>query len=186
MRSSKLAGVAAIAIFAVAACGGSGSAPTGGTTTSAPTSAPAGATTTPASAPAGATTTPATAGTPIDLCALLSPADLKTVTGGDYGAGVTDSVGQCTWRVGGATANNGDGQVIAGTADATLDVIKGNFPGGTDVTVSGHAGYWNPAQGLQSIWVDAGGRLLVLSFDPVDSDTLGFAQKLAEIAIGKM
>jgi hypothetical protein len=54
------------------------------------------------------------------------------------------------------------------------------------VTVSGHAGYWNPAQGLQSIWVDVGGRLLVLSFDPVGPETQAIAQKLAEIAIGKM
>ena len=54
------------------------------------------------------------------------------------------------------------------------------------MTVSGHAGYWNPEQGLRSICVDAGGRLLVLSFDPVGPETQAIAQKLAEIAIGKI
>lgn len=69
---------------------------------------------------------------------------------------------------------------------AAEPIIKGYFQGGVDVTVSGHAGYWNPEQGLQSICVDAGGRLLVLSFDPVGPETQAIAQKLAEIAIGKM
>ena len=172
MKSPKLIAVAALAIFAVAACGSS-AAPTGAGT---PTAAPGG----------GTTTTPAPTGGAVDMCALLSPADLKTVTGGDYGDGVLDSVGQCTWRVGGTAVNVGDGQVVAAIQDQQLSFIKSTFSGGVDVTVSGQAGYWNPEQGLQSIWVDVGGRTLVLSFDPVGPDAQAIAQKLAEIALSKM
>ena len=181
--SPRLTAAAACVLLLVAACGGSGPSAT-------PTPAPAGATATPA--PAGATATPAptqpaaataTAGTgTTDPCSLFSAADLKTATGADYGAGVADAYGNCTWLVGG-TVNSGQGQVVAAFKDGSLDAIKSAFAGGTDVTVSGHAGYWNGAQGLQSIWVDLSGRLLVLSFDPVGSDTQALAQQLAELAL---
>ena len=183
MKSPKLVAVAALAIFALAACSAASTAPTDAGTAS---SAPGGETTTPSSAPGGETTTPASAAGAVDVCALFSPADLATVTGADYGEGVLDSVGQCVWRVGGATANNGDGQVVAYDQGGALATIKSMFAGGVDVTVSGHDGYWNPAEGLQSIWVDLGGRTLVLSFDPVAPDGQAIAQTLAEIAIGNI
>jgi hypothetical protein len=197
MKSLKLVAVLALTILAVAACSGS-SAPTIAVTA---TATPAGAATSaPATAAAAtpapaATATAAPAATPaasapaagaIDVCSLISPADLKTATGKDYGAGVLDSVGQCVWRVGGAKANNGEGQLVAFIQDQPLDAFKSAFPGGVDLTANGHAAYWNPGQGLQSIWVDLGGRTLVLSFDPVDADTQAIALKLAEIAVAKI
>jgi hypothetical protein len=168
----KLVAVAALAILAVAACGGS-------------SNAPAGASTPPATPGGGTTTSPVSNGGPVDTCALLSPADLKTVTGGDYAPGVVDSVGQCNWK----DQGTGDRTVVLYVQDATLDFIKTTFPGGADVTVSGHAGYWNPAEGLRSLWVDVGGRTLVLSFPMASSlgaEDQANAQKLAEIAISKM
>ena len=193
MRSPKMVVAVAVVILSAAACGGS-SAGSSGAGASAPvptqatqaTVAPA-ATTAPTTAPsdaAAATTGPSQPAGALDTCSLLSAADLKTVTSAEYGDGVLDDYGMCTWRVGGATVNNGDGQVIVGVQDVPLDTFKGTFPGGVDMTVSGHASYWNPDQGLQSIWVDIGGRTLVISFDPVGADTQAIAQKVAEIAIG--
>jgi hypothetical protein len=183
VKSPKLVAVAALAIFALAACSAASTAPTdAGTASSAPTDAG-----TASSAPGGETAAPASAAGAVDLCALLSPADLKTVTGDDYGAGVLNSLRLCVWRVGGAAVNNGDGQVVADDQGGALAAVKSAFAGGVDVTVSGHDGYWDPAEGLQSIWVDlGGGRTLVLSFDPVAPDGQAIAQALAEIAIGNI
>jgi len=169
----------------IAACGSSTTSPAAALPT-AGSGTPTGAGTTIAPSGGGTTTTLAPADAAAKLCTLLSSADLKTTTGSDYGAGVADAYGMCTWRVGASTVNNGDGQVTAAFVDQQLSFVKSSFSGGVDVTVSGHAGYWNPTQGLQSMWVDLGGRLLVLSFDPVDPDTQAIAQKLAEIAIGKI
>jgi hypothetical protein len=135
----------------------------------------------------GAAQSKAPADVAAGLCALLSPPDLKTATGADYGAGVPDSYGLCTWRVGAATVNDGKGQIIASYKDQQLSFIKSSFTGGVDMTVSGHAGYWNGQQGLQSLWVDlGGGRLFILSLDPVDDGTQAIAQRLAEVAIAKI
>jgi len=187
MNLPRLIAAATLTII-LAACGGSTTSPSGTTT---PTASPAGgstgsqapaATATPA---AGTTSAPSAAA--VATCDLFTVAELKTATGADYGAGVPDSVGQCVWRVGGATANNGDGQIAAGVQAATLDFIKSTFAGGVDLTAGGHAAYWNPNQGLQSIWIDIGaGRVLVLSLDPVDADSQAVAQKLAEIAVAKV
>jgi hypothetical protein len=76
--------------------------------------------------------------------------------------------------------------VVATFQDGSLDTIKSAFTGGTDVTVSGHAGYWNATQGLQSMWVDLGGRMLVLSFDPVGPETQAIAQQVAELAVSRL
>ena len=62
--------------------------------------------------------------------------------------------------------------------------------GGVAATVNGHAAFWNPLWGLQSMWVDiGGGNLLVLSF-PRSSDLTAadqpIAQALAEAAVGRM
>jgi hypothetical protein len=185
MQSSKLVAMAAFAILAIAACGGSGATTTTGSATPI-ASVDAGASLSPPPSEAAASATPAASAGPVDTCALISTADLNSATGADYGDGVLDEFGQCFWRVGGATANNGDGQVVIAIQDASLDTIKSTFTGGTDTNVSGHAAYWHPATSLQSMWVDIGGRTLVLSFDPVGPDSQAVAQKVAEIAVGKL
>jgi Protein of unknown function (DUF3558) len=190
LSSPKLTALAALAIVVLAACSGSAATATGapasnGAATNAASEAPA-STTAPTVGPSVAAATPGASAAAVDTCKLLSAADLKTATGKEYGDGVADDYGQCTWRVGGATVNNGDGQVVAAIQDASLDTIKSTFEGGVDVTVSGHAAYWNPTAGLQSIWVDIGGRGLVISFDPVDADTQSVAVKVAEIAVAKL
>ncbi len=188
MKSLKLVVLATLAIAALAACGGAAA-----TAPAVIPSAPAGASSAPTSAPAGssaaaASSTPAAVAGSVDLCGLISPADLKTVTGDTYGAGVLDTYGECTWRVGGVSANDGKGQLIVAIQAITMDYIKTSYSGGgADATVSGHAAFWNPTQGLQSMWIDiGGGNALVLSFDPIVDSTKGFAQKLAEIAVSKM
>lgn len=185
MRSPKLTVAVAVAILTISACGASSAASSGaGASTPVPgaaTAAPVSPTTAPATA---ATTTTSQPGGAVDVCGLLTAADLQAATGADYADGKLDDYGMCTWRVGDASVNNGDGQVIAGVQDVPLDTFKNTFPGGVDVTVSGHAAYWNPEQGLQSIWVDIGGRTLVISFDPVGPDGQAIAQKVAEIAVG--
>jgi len=188
MRNLKLVVLAALAIAGLAACGGSAA-----TAPAVNPSTPAGANSAPASTPAGssaaaASSTPAAVAGSVDLCGLISPADLRTVTGDTYGVGVLDSSGECTWRVGGATVNDGKGQLIVAIQAITMDFIKTSYgSGGTDATVSGHAAFWNPSQGLQSMWIDiGGGNALVMSFDPIADSTKGFAQKLAEIAVSKM
>ena len=173
VKSLKLLVVAALAACAFAACGGSTTAPTGGSGIQIVTPAPG------AASPAAATSPGGNAG---DSCALLSTVDLATTLGGDYAAGALDSVGQCVW-------SGADGIVVLFVQDVELEFIKSTFTGGVDTTVGGNAAYWNPAEGLRSLWVDVGdGQTLVLSF-PQTSD-LGpedqaKAEKLAEIAIGK-
>jgi hypothetical protein len=120
------------------------------------------------------------------MCSLFTLADLKTVFGTDYTAGVLDEVGQCTWA-GPDIGSTSHVHVIAAITPSTLDTIKSTFPGGVDLTVSGKAAYWNGAEGLQSLWVDLGGsRLLTLSLNPVDAGSQAIAQKLAEIALPKL
>jgi hypothetical protein len=182
VRSVKVALVRAVAILVLAACS---SAATSGPTGITPTAGSGGGS---SAAPAATGTQPtaATGGGSVDLCALLSTADLTAAFGTAYGAGVLDATGQCTWRAGGATTNDGKGQVIAAISDSTVDALKTAFPGGVDLTVSGHTAYWNPGQGLQSLWVEVGGgRLLTLSLDPVDSGSQAIAVTLAGIAVAK-
>jgi len=128
----------------------------------------------------------------VDVCSLLTPAELNAATGtDDYAAGTLDSVGQCLWNTEG-TVNN-QGSLIVGyiNPDVTLDFIKSTFgTGGVDATVNGHAAFYNPTQGLGSMWVDVGGgRVFVLSF-PRSSDLnpsyTQIAQQLAEIAVGRI
>lgn len=176
MKSLQLIAVAALT-FTMAACSASGTDSTGGTTI---TPTPSVGTTTTPTDTVGATPT---AGE-VDQCALLSPADLKTVTGGDYGDGVLDQVGRCQWVAGTQT-------VIAFVIAAPLDNYKGNNPGGVDVTVSGHSGYSATREGTttESLWVDVGGRTLVLEVSGMASDAQAIkqiAQDLAEIAIGNL
>lgn len=192
MQTSKLLAVAALTIVAVAGCGsgatGGGAGATAGTAQTAgpaATAAAGGATPAPVGA---ATQAPAAdpAAVAAEMCGLLTAADLKTVTGDTYGAGVPDEFGNCTWRVGAATVNNGKGQVTAAIQAASLATIEGTFPGGTKATVGGHDAYWNGAEGLGSMWVDVSGRLFVLAVSPIVDDSQATAQKLAEVAVGKM
>jgi len=189
--SPKLVAMVLIATFSVVACGAATSATTGPGATAAPAATRAAAATAApvATAAPAATAVAASAAATVDSCALISPSDLKTVTGDTYGAGVSDFDNECVWRVGGATSNTGKGQVIAYVQDQALSFIKtaaAPNPGGVDLTVAGHTAYWNPSQGLQTLWIDLGGRTLGLSFDPVDADTQGMAVKLAEIAVARM
>jgi len=51
------------------------------------------------------------------------------------------------------------------------------------------AAYWNGKEGLGSMWIDIGGRILVVSFlrsRTLTAEEQGIAQKLADIAVGKM
>jgi hypothetical protein len=197
MQFPKLTAIAVLALVAVSACGGASATPAGQPATAAPATTGAGASTA-ATAAAGDTAAPpspaatggAVVGVPGDLCALLTGAEISSLTGKKYEAGVKDAtIGTCSWNVGKSSANSGD-LIIAGTQAADLSLIKNTFPGGADTTVNGHAGYWNGKQGLGTMWVDLGaGQLLTLSF-PRASD-LGevdraLAQRLAEIALGKM
>jgi hypothetical protein len=181
--------VATFAALALAACGGPAAAPTARSSNAAATATPAAGTLTPASIapPAGDP-----AAVAAQLCAAASANDVSSImhqpAGDEYGAGVPDPYGQCTWRVGGASANNGDGQLIAAFLASPLSFIKSSFgTGGVDVDVDGHAGFWNPGQGLQTLWTDVGdGRLLVLSFDPVTDTTKTSAQVLARLFLSKI
>ena len=204
MRFFKLAVMGAITALLIAACGGSTTTPTSppkattapGAATAAPATAPVVATVAPASptTPAGAPTpgpTPAgtTAGT-ADLCALITPADLQTATGKTYMPGTLDAYGQCNWNTDSTGVNSGDLILLAVQAEPISFVKSSYGTGGSDATVNGHAAFWNPTLGLQSMWVDiGGGNVLVLSF-PRSSDLTAAdqaaAQALAEVAVGRM
>lgn len=196
MQSSKLTAIAVLALVAVAACGGASATPAGQPASAAPATSGAGATTAAsavgdtAAPPSAAATSGAAIGLPSDLCSLLTAAEISSLTGKKYEAGVPDTtVGTCSWNVGKSNVNSGD-LIFAGTQAADLALIKNTFPGGVDATVNGHAGYWNGKQGLGTMWVElAPGQLFTLGF-PRSSD-LGetdraLAQRLAEIALGKM
>lgn len=171
-------------MFLIAACGGPPVAPTAAPLV---TQAPGAATPAPTSPPVGATTGPVIA----DVCALLTPADINMATGETtYVDGTLDSVGQCLWNVEGATGNTGSlivGHILA----SELSFIKSVFgEGGSDVSVAGRPAFYNPTEGLGSIWVDLGnGSLLVLSFpqsSDLDPSYQALAIQLAEIALGNM
>jgi hypothetical protein len=184
MRSLKLTAAAAVLVIATAGCGGSD-----GDSDSDSSGDSSGEAAGPSSTPTSEETpesSPRAASDPIDTCALIDATELSEATGADYGDGVDDGYGQCVWRVGGATSNNGEGQLVVAVQDATLDFIKSVFTGGVDSTVDGRDAYWNPDEGLQSMWVDLDGRCLVLSFDPVDADSQAVAQQVAEIAVGHL
>ena len=124
------------------------------------------------------------------MCSLLTPADLKAATGKTYLPGTLDSYGQCNWNTDSSGANSGDLILLAVQAEPFSYVTSSYATGGSDATVNGHAAFWNPTLGLQSMWVDIGnGNVLVLSF-PRSSDLTPAdqtaAQTLAEAAVGRM
>jgi hypothetical protein len=200
MHMIKTLTLAATAI-ALAACSSPGAPTTGPTISAAPTasgapistptaSAPVDATASPSSAPVDATATPPAGGT-IDVCSLLSPEDLNAATGNEYLEGLLDDFGQCYWdgnQIGGGNAGE---TVIGAITAADLSTIKASFgDGGVDTTVDGHAAFFNPSQGLGSLWVDIGnGQLLVLSFpqsEDLDPSYQQIAEELAQAALDNM
>ena len=190
MHFLKPAALAAVAIVVITACGGAAATPVGQPATAAPATSAAGASTASTAAPATAAATGGAAvGLPSDLCSVLTAAEVSTVMGKKYEAGVPDGYGSCTWNVGKSSANSGD-LIVAGSQAADLSLIKSTFPGGVDATVSGHVAYWNGKQGLGTMWVDMGGGKLFTIGLPRAGD-LGetdraVAQKLAELALAKM
>jgi hypothetical protein len=100
-----------------------------------------------------------------------------------------DGFGQCMWNT---TEVGNTGDLIYGALQAQqLSFIKSSFgTGGVDTTVSGHPAFWNPTEGLDSLWVDVGnGHLLVLSFPrsgELDPSYKAIAEALAATAIGNL
>lgn len=144
---------------------------------------------TPTSASA-ATPTSASAATPsapvggaVDICSLLTPADLKAATGNDYLVD-TESTGDgyCSWDT--AAGDSIDIYVVANPFGASH---KDNTPaGGVDLTVDGHPAFYNlPASNALSavLWVDLGdGR----DFSVWYAASQAIAVQLAEIALSRM
>lgn len=186
MRSPKLAALATLTILAVAACGGA--------STAAPASQAAATAVSSGAATAGAATAsaavsagPTAAGAVTDPCSLLSAADLDTVTGAKYAAGVFDKTyNWCDYVV---PTKDGGGEVILAISDNPFATVRGTLLQGVDLTVSGHAAFWDPESGVMSMLVDLGGKTLELSFPKVSKEgpvDQAMAQKLAELALSKM
>jgi hypothetical protein len=164
VKASKLMAAAVVSLFVAGACGSSG-----GTPTSAPTTAPAGGT--------------------ADPCTLLTQADIKTATGVDYGPSVADSYGHCRWFFGTSTVDEGKGTVtvsFASTGTTLASVKSGPGSGGVDLTVRGHPAYWDAVPFGPSIWVDLGTSVLVIGIDPLPVGGQAMAQRMAELAVAKM
>jgi len=151
---------------------------------------PSAAAATPGPAASSAASTPAPVTGTTDVCGLLTASDLDAATGKQYGPVTNDSTGQCIWNTEGSSANTGD-VIILYTQPLDLSFVKSSFgQGGSDATVAGHAAFWNPSQGLGSLWVDIGGGNLLIISQP-KSDTLTsaeqqIAQQLAEKAVNNL
>jgi hypothetical protein len=203
MRVPKFAVLAAVALSLATACG-SGAAPgtttpTGGTTaTAVPTGGPS-TTLAPTAAPlattSAATTSPTLAATPapvqtagsIDLCSLLTAAEIGAIIGGSWIEGVlTSTGGYCHWD----NARGGLDQVITAIENRTVDAIKTAAPGGKAITVSGHAAYTFRDEGsqVQTTFIDIGGRSLLVEFSTSSDPTVDGlnAAKLADTVISHM
>lgn len=205
MRFSAVT-LAAVSAFVMAACG----AATTPTFVIAPTASPVA---TPSSASPNTVTTPpsyaptptappptlaptqapsATAAAVVDLCALLSAADLESVLGGSWmegRLGVTG--GYCFWL---DSSDVSYDQVTTAIDARSLEQVKLDFgatPKGVDMNVSGRAGYLfideNSTYRTMYVYVDLGGRLLTLEItsSSAPGDQIS-AQELAEIAIGNI
>lgn len=183
MSALKLT-ISAAMVLLLAACGGAAApatnqpqvttAPTAPSATAAPT--------------ALATSTPGTGG--FSICSVLTPAELQSVLGVEYDAGTIDLGGQCVWNVPGVQSNNGT-LIVGNLQDQDFRILKGMFSsGGSDQTVAGHAAFWNPSEGLGSLWVDVGGaQTFVLSFPrsgDLTAEDLAAALALAEIAVPRI
>ena len=171
-----------IGVVVVAACGGAAT----------PTQGPA-ATQTPATATVAPPATSGTIGTAApttgavgNACSLLTAAELKTATGLAYGEGADDGYGQCVYRVGGGTVNNGDGQITVAYVESPLATLKTSFPTGAAFDLQGTAAYWVPDKGVQTMWIDLGTRSLALSFDPITEGILTSVMKVVDVVLPKI
>lgn len=139
-----------------------------------PTSASAA---TPTSASAATPTAPV--GGAVDICSLLTPADLKAATGNDYLVD-TESTGDgnCSWD----TAEGDSINIYVLANPFGFNFHKDNAEaGGVDLTVSGHPAFYDKAQGAP--YVDlGGGRDLSVWF----AASQAIAVQLAEIALSKI
>lgn len=185
-----LAGAALM--IAIAACGGSSPATAVPTTTPGPAGTTPGATTAAATTAPVATTAPPVVGT-LDVCSLLTPADLKTATGKDYLAGTSLFDGQCSWDTDPSGFATSDAiTAYVAPSGPGLPSIKANTPaGGVDLTVAGHDAYYNLTQtgGAPSLWVDLGdGRMFTLQFTARASlaTSQPIATQLAEVAVPRI
>lgn len=214
MRFSVIT-LAAVSAFVVAACGAAAT-PTAIITPTAslvvgPTAAASSPVATPSSAsPITVTTPPSSAPTPtapppptlaptqapsataaavVDLCALLSAADLHSVLGGSWMEGSLGVMGgHCFW-LDSSTASYD--QVTTGIDERSIEEVKSATPNGVDMTVSGHAGYRvrdeNSDVPTTYVWVDLGGQSLAMEIHSSSAaDDQISAQELAEIAIGNI
>jgi hypothetical protein len=133
-----------------------------------------------------ATTAPAGSASAIDLCSLLSVADIQGVIPGSWLDGqLTKPVGgYCHWD------NTLQERVITAIDPRTFDAIKAAAAGGTDMTAGGHPAYSmrDEAAHVQTTYIDLGGQVLIVEI-PASADAaadLTHAQALAELAVGNM
>lgn len=207
--------LAAVSAFVVAACGAAAT-PTAIITPTAslvvgPTAAASSPVATPSSAsPITVTTPPSSAPTPtapppptlaptqapsataaavVDLCALLSAADLHRVLGGSWMEGRLGVMGGYCFWLHSSTASYD--QVTTAIDERSIEEIKSATPNGVDMTVSGHAGYRvrdeNSDVQTTYVWVDLGGQSLTMEITSSSAaDDQISAQELAEIAIGNI
>lgn len=189
MHLPKLAGTAVLSLTLIAACGAPSSPTIGPGVTLAPVATPApNATPTP---PPAVATNPPVGGT-VDVCSLLTPAELSSALGETFAAGVPSEniPGLCTWNIEGET---GPASVAAHANPEAYSVVHSFMAiqdGAVELTVSGHAAFYNPKEFYNSLWVDIGGLgTFVLSF-PTDGDLepshQAIAVQLAEIALTRM
>lgn len=189
MRLRYLVALSAVAVLAIAACGSSGAPPAGAT----PTRAPGiGAAATPTAAAPAPTTAPV--GNTVDVCTLLTGAEVKAATGKNYGEGYASPnvANQCSWNTNGLTTNRGDviGAYIDPQAYSFLHSVMGIQTGVIELTVGGHAAFYNPLEGYHALWVDIGGAgTFILGFSgsgDLDPSYQAIAVQLAEIAVGRI
>ena len=134
-----------------------------------------------------ATTTAAPSAGAIDLCGLLTAADVTKALGGSSIEGtLTSTGGYCHWD----SARSPNDRVITATQPGTLDDVKGPAPTGAELTVGGRGAYSvrDEAARVQTTWIDVGGQLLLVEI-PLSTDAaadLQSAEELAGIAVGNL
>jgi hypothetical protein len=185
MKSSKFV-VAALAVFAFGGCAAAPAAPTGTTAVATPPAATSTLAATASASPAVATTAPAASASAIDLCSLLSVADIQAVIPGSWLEGqLTKPVGgYCHWD------NTLQERVITAIEPRPFDAVKAAAVGGTDFTAAGHPAYSirDEAAHVQTTWIDLSGQVLIVEI-PASADAaadLSHAQALAGVTVGNM
>ncbi|MEO7118181.1 MAG: hypothetical protein ABIZ34_04335 [Candidatus Limnocylindrales bacterium] len=198
MRSRHLFAATAAVVLTVTACGGSSPAPSlatvSPTTSAAATATPVPsivATATPTSSPVpteGVTNEPVTSPTPatgdIDLCSLLTAADVTTVLGGGWVEGVMAN-DYCHWDSGSSPSD----QVVTFVQPGTIETF--NIDGAIALAPGGHTAYTHRDAEfhLQTTWIDIGGGTVLIVEFPTTSDAsadVESATQLSEIAVGNM